>query len=71
MVWESQSHNISAWENSRSFQSLNTVCFGDDKDLFSLVGAMKTAKNPTKKKGIWDFFSFFKKPALSIHLLNF
>lgn len=70
MVWESQSHNISAWENSRSFQGLNTVCFGDDKDLLSLVGAMQTAKTP-KKKGFGIFFFFFKKPALSIHLLNF
>lgn len=58
MVWETQSHNISAWENSRSFQSLNTVCFGDDKDLFSLVGAMQTAKTP-KKKGDLGFFFLF------------
>lgn len=61
MVWENQSHDISAWENSRSFQSLNTVCFGDNKDILSLVGAMQTtkmAKKKKKKKGFGIFFLF-------------
>lgn len=71
MVWENQSHDISAWENSRSFQSLNTICLGDDKDILSLVGAVQKTKTAKKKRGDLGFFFFFKKPALSIHLLNF
>lgn len=71
MVWENQSHDIAAWENSRSFQSLNTVCFGDNKDILSLVGAMQTTKMAKKKKkGIWDFLSFLKSlPFPSICLI--
>ena len=70
MVWENQSHDIAAWENSRSFQSLNTVCFGDNNDILSLVGAMQTTKMAKKKRGIWDFLSFLKSlPFPSICLI--
>lgn len=62
MVWESQSHNISAWENSRSFQSLNTVCFGDDKGPFLISGSHENSQESNKKKGFGIFF-LFKKPA--------
>ena len=59
MVWENQSHDISAWENSRSFQSLNTICLGDDKDILSLVGAVQKTRTAKKKKGGFGIFFLF------------